>query len=155
MRSRANRLSLGEHKHLFNVVRKDGSPESTIIGEGVKVPCGVATLVNGSMANLFIADGSRRRGAPFGGGHSRLLGGRGTRRGERKDLILAVVLGYEAMIRVGSAMLPGCASAVFIPPRSPLPSVRPRHPESCSSGRGRWPMRSPLPPIRGRFYRRL
>jgi 2-methylcitrate dehydratase PrpD len=107
---------LGEHKHLFNVVRKDGNPESTIIGEGVKVPCNVATLVNGSMANLFIADGSRAAaGHPSAVVIPASLALAERERVKGMDLILAVVLGYEAMIRVGSAMLPGCAQRGFHP----------------------------------------
>jgi len=107
---------LGEHKHLLNVVLKDGKPESTVIGEGIKVPCNVATLLNGSMANLFIADGSRAAaGHPSAVVVPPSLAVAERERASGMDLILAVVLGYEAMIRVGSAMLPGCAQRGFHP----------------------------------------
>lgn len=107
---------LGAHKHIFNVLVKDGSPESTIIGEAVKAPCNVATLVNSCMANLFLTDGSR-----MGGVHpsiavipsSMAVGEREGVNGQ--DLILAVVLGYEAMIRVAAAMQPGCVLRGFHP----------------------------------------
>jgi 2-methylcitrate dehydratase PrpD len=107
---------LGEHKHLLKVLRKDGNPESTLIGEGIKVPCNVATMVNGSMANLFIADGSRAAaGHPSAVVIPASLALAERERGKGRDLILAVVLGYEAMIRVGSAMMPGCAQRGFHP----------------------------------------
>jgi len=107
---------LGAHKHLFDVLAKDGNQESTIIGEAVKAPCHVATLINGTMANLFLADGSRRGGIhpsiaviPSSLAVAEREGASG------QDLILAVVLGYEAMIRVAAAMQPGCVLRGFHP----------------------------------------
>ena len=107
---------LGAHKHIFNVLVKDGIQESTIIGEAVKAPCNVATLINSCMANLFLTDGSR-----MGGIHpsiavipsSLAVAEREGVNGQ--DLILAVVLGYEAMIRVAAAMQPGCVLRGFHP----------------------------------------
>lgn len=107
---------LGEHKHIFNVLGIGGNPESTVIGEAVKAPCNIATLINSSMANLFLADGAR-----MGGVHpsaavipsSLAVAEREASKGE--DLILAVVLGYEAMIRVAAAMQPACVRRGFHP----------------------------------------
>ncbi len=107
---------LGTHKHLFNILAKDGNQESTIIGEAIKAPCNVATLINSCMANLFLTDGAR-----MGGVHpsiavipsSLAVAEREGRNGQ--DLILAVVLGYEAMIRVAMAMQPGCVLRGFHP----------------------------------------
>jgi len=107
---------LGAHKHLFDVLAKDGNQESTIIGEGIKAPCNVSTLINSSMANLFLTDGSR-----VGGIHpsiavipsSLAMAEREGANGQ--DLILAVVLGDEAMIRVAGAMQPACALRGFHP----------------------------------------
>ena len=107
---------LGAHKHLFDVLAKDGDQESMIIGEAVKAPCNVATLINSSMANLFLTDGSRRGGIhpsiaviPSSMAVAEREGVSG------QDLILAVVLGYEAMIRVAAAMQPGCVLRGFHP----------------------------------------
>ena len=107
---------LGTHKHLFNILAKEGKQESTIIGEGTKASCNVATLLNSCMANLFLTDGSR-----VGGIHpsiavipsSLAMAEREGANGQ--DLILAVVLGYEAMIRVAAAMQPACALRGFHP----------------------------------------
>lgn len=108
--------SLGTHKHIFNILGKNGSRESTIIGEGIKAPCHVATFINSCMANLFLTDGSR-----VGGVHpsasvipaSLAVGERENISG--RDLILSVVLGYEAMIRVAAAMHPSCFRRGFHP----------------------------------------
>jgi 2-methylcitrate dehydratase PrpD len=107
---------LGEHKHIFNVLGKGGKRESTIIGEAVQAPCNVATLINSSMANIFLTDGAR-----MGGVHpaaavipsALAMAERESNKGE--ELILAVVLGYEAMIRVAAAMQPACVRRGFHP----------------------------------------
>src|SRR4030067_1409836 len=107
---------LGAHKHLFNILPKDGNQESTIIGEGIKAPCNVATLINSCMANLFLTDGSR-----MGGIHPSIavipssLAMAEREGASGQDLILAVVLGYEAMIRVAAAMQPACVLRGFHP----------------------------------------
>ena len=107
---------LGQHKHLFNLLVTDGGGESTIVGEGKKAPCNIGTLINSCMANLFMADGSRRGGvhpsasvipASLAVGEREEIDGKG--------LILAVVLGYEAMIRFAIAVQPSCVKRGFHP----------------------------------------
>lgn len=107
---------LGTHKHVLNILRKIESGESTIIGEGIKAPCHITTFINSCMANLFLTDGSRAGGihpsasvipASLAVGERENISG--------KDLILSVVLGYEAMIRVASAMHPSCFRRGFHP----------------------------------------
>ncbi len=117
---------MGIHKHLFNVLARGGNQESTIIGEGVKAACNVAALVNTSMSNLFLTDGATKAaGHPSASVIPASLAVAERERARGKDLILAVVLGYEAMFRTASAMLPGCVLRGFHPTSvtSPISSV--------------------------------
>jgi len=117
---------MGVHKHLFTVLSKEGRQESTVIGEGIQVPCNVATLLNCQMSNLFLTDGATKAaGHPSATVIPPSLAVAERERATGKDLILAVVLGYEAMFRVASAMVPGCALRGFHPTSvtSPIASV--------------------------------
>ena len=94
-----------------------GKEEATVIGEGIKLPCGFAAMVNSA---YNISDGAR-----FTGGHpacvivpaalaasevrgsARPVGG--------KELILAIALGYEVMLRIGRAMYPSSHNRGFSP----------------------------------------
>src|SRR4030042_5025939 len=101
----------GYQEPMLSVLRSyNGNEESTVIGEGVKLPCSFAALVN-SVYNNQISDGSR-----FSGQHPSCviipatLASAEAKSIERpvsgKELILAVALGYEVMIRIGKAMHP-------------------------------------------------
>jgi len=92
--------------------------ESTLIGEGIKVNCQLAALINSSMCPADLTDGSR-----FAGLHPAAIvipaalavldkfGNKTSKTG--KDLLLAVALGYEIMIRVGSSMNPSAVKRGF------------------------------------------
>ena len=92
--------------------------ESTIIGEGIKVYCQHAALINSSMCPADLTDGSR-----FAGLHPSPVVipaalaifesyGRETKK-TGKDLVLAIALGYEIMIRVGRSMNPSAVKRGF------------------------------------------
>ena len=91
--------------------------EATVIGEGVKLPCGFAAMVNSA---YNISDGSR-----FAGQHPALVvipaalavseARCSTKAVSGKELILAIVLGYEVMFRVGQAMYPSAHRRGFCP----------------------------------------
>jgi 2-methylcitrate dehydratase PrpD len=92
--------------------------ESTLIGEGTQVYCQQAALINSSMCPADLTDGSR-----FGGLHPSAVvipaalavfekfGNQNHKTG--KDLLLGIALGYEIMIRVGSAMNPSAVKRGF------------------------------------------
>jgi len=91
--------------------------ESTVIGEGMKLPCSLAAMVN---SHYSISDGSR-----FASQHQALIvipaalavseAGCSTKAVSGQELILAVVLGYEVMLRIGIAMYPSPVKRGFCP----------------------------------------
>jgi len=108
--------SQGIHKPFMKVLsRSGGAAESTIIGEGVKLPCGAASLINGSMP-IDVADGHRFSGchpsvavipAALAIGELQNVTGKG--------LITAIVLGYEVMLRVGQVVYVSTLARGFHP----------------------------------------
>jgi 2-methylcitrate dehydratase PrpD len=94
-----------------------GREEATVIGEGIKLPCALAAMVNSA---YNISDGSRFTGAhpacvvvPAVLAAAEVRGA--TEPVSGKDLILAVVLGYEVMLRIGRAMYPSSHNRGFSP----------------------------------------
>jgi 2-methylcitrate dehydratase PrpD len=106
----------GMHKRILNTLEMYyGKGDSTVIGEGVKLPSMFAALVNSSMCDLFMTDGSRLAGLhpgsvviPAAFAAAEEIGNISGR-----DLLLAIVLGYEVMIRVGRAMNPSAVKRGF------------------------------------------
>ena len=88
--------------------------EATVIGEGVKLPCGSAAMVNSA---YNISDGSRYTGAhPACVVVPPALAAAELRQPvSGKELILAIVLGYEVMLRIGRAMYPSSHNRGFSP----------------------------------------
>lgn len=89
--------------------------EATVIGAGVRLPCGWAAMVNSAYHNQ--GDGSR-----FAGVHPSCvvipaaLAAAETRGGvSGKELILASVLGSEVILRLGAAMYPSTHNRGFSP----------------------------------------
>lgn len=92
--------------------------ESTIIGEGIKVYCQHAALINSSMCPADLTDGSRFAGlhaspvvVPAALAVFETYGKEMKKTG--KDLLLAIALGYEIMIRVGRSMNPSAVKRGF------------------------------------------
>ena len=93
--------------------------EATVIGDGVKLPCGFAAMVN-SAYTMSISDGYR-----FTGGHPGCVvipaalavseARSSTKVVSGNELILAIVLGYEVMFRIGQAMYPSVHKRGFSP----------------------------------------
>lgn len=107
------------HKPLLNVWGSSNPKgQSTVIGEGIRLCCQHAALINSSMCPADLTDGSR-----FAGLHPAAIvipaalavfeksAGQAPKSG--KDLLLAIVLGYEIMIRVGKAMNPSAVKRGF------------------------------------------
>ncbi|MFC1593194.1 MmgE/PrpD family protein, partial [Candidatus Omnitrophota bacterium] len=104
------------HKPILKVLETyGGRNESTVIGEGVKLPCTSAANINSTMGG-DMADGSRLAGLhpsltvipavlAVAEARNRVISGR--------DLILAIAQGYEVMIRVGRAMNPSSVKRGF------------------------------------------
>jgi 2-methylcitrate dehydratase PrpD len=91
--------------------------EATVIGEGVKLPCSFAAMLNSA---YNISDGSRFTGAhpacvvvPAALAVAEFQNQKKDVSG--KDLILAVVIGYEVMLRIGAAMYPSSHKRGFSP----------------------------------------
>jgi len=94
-----------------------GKEEATVIGEGIKLPCGFAAMVN---SYYDISDGSR-----FAGGHPACITipaaltvaetRCSTKAVSGKELILAIVLAYEVSLRIGQAMYPSVHKRGFQP----------------------------------------
>jgi len=94
-----------------------GQQESTVIGEGIKLPCAFAAMIN-SAYNL--SDGSRFSGqhlavcvvpAALAASEARCS----TKTVNGRELILAIVLGYEVMLRIGQSMHPSAHIRGFHP----------------------------------------
>ncbi|NIN52077.1 MAG: MmgE/PrpD family protein, partial [Nitrososphaeria archaeon] len=94
---------------IIDFVKKlGGEPEATVISSPLMVPCTNAALANGTLAHaLELDDGSR-----YAMGHPGVvvipaaLAAAESNDVSGKDLITAVVLGYETFIRLGSAVNP-------------------------------------------------
>jgi len=104
------------HKPIFEVLRTyGGNKESTVIGRNVKLPRGFAALINSSMSSEM-GDGSRFAGlhpGPVVIPAALAMSEAKTTVISGKDLILAIALGYEVMIRVGRAMNPSAVKRGF------------------------------------------
>ena len=104
---------MGRHKQLLPLL--GGSPESTAWGLGQKFSLRDATLFNSFVSHsLYLDDGSR-----FAGGHpssvvipSALALAEKERKSGR-DLIAAVLVGYEVFLRLGRAIYPATVKKGF------------------------------------------
>jgi 2-methylcitrate dehydratase PrpD len=110
----------GLHKPFLRIHQGSaGERQATVIGEGVRIYWPHAALVNSSMCPADMTDGSRFAGlhpssivipaalATFeaNASHGKILTG--------KDLLTAIVLGYELMIRIGQVMNPSAVKRGF------------------------------------------
>jgi 2-methylcitrate dehydratase PrpD len=104
---------------VLRVVKLYGTKEeATVIGEGIKLPCSLAAMVNSHYS--MIQDGSR-----FAAQHQgcivipAALAVSETRSNTTvvsgRELILAIALGYEVMLRIGIAMYPSSFKRGFSP----------------------------------------
>ena len=94
-----------------------GKEEATVIGEGSKLPCSFAAMVNSA---YNISDGSRFTGAhpacvivPAALAASEAMCS--ARSVSGKELILAIALGYEIMLKIGRSMYPSSHNRGFSP----------------------------------------
>ncbi len=103
---------------VINVLKSfNAKEEATVIGEGIKLPCTFAAMVN---CYYDISDGSR-----FGGGHPACITIPAimavaetrniTNKVSGKDLILAIALAYEVSLRIGEAIYPSVHERGFQP----------------------------------------
>ena len=97
---------LGIYRPLFEIL--GGTGDATVWGEGRKIPLRDAVLLNSFMAHsTYLEDGSR-----FTGGHpSSVVVPAAITLGETmhsagKDVIQAIVVGYDIFIRLGKAIYP-------------------------------------------------
>ncbi len=112
--------TLAQYEHnsyepIFEALRTYGGNDGcTVIGRKVKLPCSFAAFMNSSMSSM--SDGSRFAALHPGSvvipaalamseAETRVISG--------KDLILAIALGYEVMIRVGRVMNPSAVKRGF------------------------------------------
>ena len=118
--SLGNILGAGEmpwSKMVIEVVKKTGgAPQSTVIGVKGKYPVIMATLANGTMAHGIDADDSGARPSwahpgsciiPAAYAAAEAKGATG------KELITAIVAGYEVNCRIDSAVYPGLRNRGF------------------------------------------
>ena len=82
-----------------------GSPDSTIVGEGIKFPPALAALVNGTAAHGLDFDDTHTRAIVHASAcvvpTAMAVAEAGHKNG--KDLITAAVAGYETIVRLGAA----------------------------------------------------
>lgn len=97
---------MGCHRQLMPLL--GGAPEASVWGQGLKVSLRDAALANSFLSHaLYLDDGSR-----FTGGHPSsvvipsAVALAEQRRATGKDLITAVVVGYEVFLRMGRAIYP-------------------------------------------------
>lgn len=98
----------------FSATYGGGQPEATIIASGRKTLASRAALANGTMALGFeYADfGAGSRPYPFAVTGPLALAGAERRSG--KDLVLAIVVGYEVMGRITCATLPPSPGPFYV-----------------------------------------
>ena len=89
---------------------------ASVIGEEVKLPCSLAAFINSNLC-LDMTDGSRAAALHPGPVviPAALAAAEVADKASGKDLMLAVALGYEVMIRVGRAMNPSAVKRGFHP----------------------------------------
>ncbi len=108
----------GPWKPLIKVFRESSqNEECTVIGNGIKLPCAQAAMVN---SYPHMSEGSR-----IAGGHCAWVAmpaalAAAERRAAAapvsgKDLIVAIVLAYEVMLRIGEAIYPAVYKKGFQP----------------------------------------
>ena len=87
---------------------------ASVIGEGMKLPCSLAAFMN-SILCFDMTDGSRAAALHPGPVviPAALAAAEVTDKASGKDLMLAIALGYELMIRVGRAMNPSAVKRGF------------------------------------------
>lgn len=101
-----------------NILKKNNVlEEATVIGDGIKLSAGYAAMVNGA---YNISDGYRFSGAHpacvIVPGALAVAEARSLKKpASGKELIQAVVLGFEVMLRIGQAMYPSCHAKGFSP----------------------------------------
>jgi 2-methylcitrate dehydratase PrpD len=105
-------------RFVLDMVRRDGgSSHSSIYGEGIRVPSHAAALVNGTAAHGFelddwhIASGSHLGAAVI----PAVLAVAERERSTGRDVLSAIVAGYEVMGRVGKAAMPSLIMRGFHP----------------------------------------
>jgi 2-methylcitrate dehydratase PrpD len=109
--------SYNVHKPALKALEKHHtSSEASVIGEGVKLPCDLAAFVNSSLC-FDMTDGSRAAALHPGPVviPAALAAAEVADKASGKDLMLAIALGYEVMIRVGRAMNPSAVKRGFHP----------------------------------------
>jgi len=89
---------------------------ASVIGEDVKLPCDLTAFINSSLC-LDMTDGSRAAALHPGPVviPAALAAAEVADKASGKDLMLAIALGYEVMIRVGRAMNPSAVKRGFHP----------------------------------------
>lgn len=105
----ASAISEPANKVLVLVKEWGGAPQSTIIGHGIKVPTPNAALVNAMMGHGIELDDAHGSGlikagsvlVPAAFALAELTGASG------KDVITAVIAGYDLAIRIAKAINPG------------------------------------------------
>ncbi len=105
------------HKPALKALEKHHtSNEASVIGEGVKLPCDLAAFINSSLC-FDMTDGSRAAALHPGPVviPAALAAAEVAEKASGKDLMLAVALGYEVIIRVGRAMNPSAVKRGFHP----------------------------------------
>jgi 2-methylcitrate dehydratase PrpD len=94
---------------IVSVISKiGGKPESTVLGYGVKTSCLLAAFANGAMAHMTELDDTHTPTMSHPGdtviSAALALGEREGISG--KELLTAIVAGYEAALRIGEAVMP-------------------------------------------------
>ena len=102
---------------VINVIKQmQGTPQSTVLGETDKYPMIMAALANGTMAHGIDADDSGARPSWAHPGACIIPAALAAAEAERvsgKDLVTALVAGYEVSCRVDSAVYPGLRNRGF------------------------------------------
>jgi len=98
------------------VKQMQGTPQSTVLGKKIKYPMLMAALANGTMAHGIDADDSGARPSWAHPGACIIPAALAAAEAENvsgKDLITALVAGYEVSCRVDSAVYPGLRNRGF------------------------------------------
>ena len=83
-----------------------GKTESTLLGDGTKVPCTEAAFVNGSMADILDWEDCSWTGHPSAGAIPVALAMGEATKASGKDYITSVVAGYEVYQRIAMSVQP-------------------------------------------------
>jgi 2-methylcitrate dehydratase PrpD len=106
---------IGQAKRAIALVKdQGGKKESTVIGDGTRVPCTNAAFVNGTMADILDWEDCSWTGHPSAGAIPAAFAVAEATNASGKEFIASVVAGYEVYQRIAMAVQPSTERRVKV-----------------------------------------